>query len=177
MQMMEQERIFDLVRVFALSGREDDRGTMQVIFCQENILSEFSIHEQRVYQMPKAGTFFGIHYQELTNPQAKLITVIQGAGVDYVVDLRPESPTFRQWKAVELDEETKKAVYIPAGFGHAFLSTRDNTIQLFAVDHPFVKAAARRIHYFDPTIGLQLPTDKLILSEDDRTAPFLSIDK
>lgn len=177
MQMMEQERIFDLVRVFSLSGRKDERGMMQVVFSQEDLFPDFSIREQRVYQMPKAGTFFGIHYQELTNPQAKLITVIQGAGVDYVVDLRPASPTFRQWKAVELDEETKKAVYIPAGFGHAFLSTLDNTIQLFAADHPFVKAAARRIHYLDPTIGLQLPTDKLILSEDDRTAPFLSIDK
>jgi len=120
MQMMEQERIFDLVRVFSLSGRKDERGMMQVVFSQEDLFPDFSIREQRVYQMPKAGTFFGIHYQELTNPQAKLITVIQGAGVDYVVDLRPASPTFRQWKAVELREETKKPSIFPLASGMRF---------------------------------------------------------
>lgn len=155
--------------------RTDNRGEMNLCFHRDR-LAENGIHfpmtEQRIYRIPRSGTFFGIHYQETSFPQAKLITVLQGSGLDYLIDLRRDSPTYKQWRTVEVSSENSRIVYIPAGFGHGFLSTADNTIQLFAVDAPFMAGAARSIHYADPTIGLQLPVAAPILSEKDKNAPF-----
>jgi len=170
-------RFFDDVCVLDLSIRNDHRGSMRVTFSQSEISRipvDFQIAEQRIYTIPDAGTFFGIHFQDTAHPQAKLVSVIQGEGIDYVVDLRPDSATFRQWKAVLLNGIAPQAVYIPAGFGHAFLSTKDNTIQLFAVNEQFVDGCMRRIHYLDEDIGLQLPVSNPVLSDADRAAPTLA---
>lgn len=171
------DRFFGDACVLEFTGRDDERGSMKVTFSQEelsNLPIDFHIVEQRIYSMPMAGTFFGIHFQHISHPQAKLVSVIQGQGMDYVVDLRQDSPTFRQWKAVPLNGVSPRAVYIPAGFGHAFLSMKDNTIQLFAVNASFAEGCAGKIHYLDEKIGLQLPISKPILSDADRAAPKLA---
>lgn len=170
------ERLFDNVLVLETSEKVDNRGTRIVGFDKDEIRKlniHFEIKEQRIYKMPKAGTFFGIHYQEMTYPQAKLVSVIQGIGHDYIVDLRKDSLTYKEWKMVELSEEEPKVIYIPAGYGHAFLSMKDNTIQMFAVNEYFVEGYAKQIHYSDPEIGLKLPFNDIIISEHDKTAPFL----
>lgn len=170
------ERLFDNVLVLETSEKVDNRGTRIVGFDKDEIRKlniHFEIKEQRIYKMPKAGTFFGIHYQEMTYPQAKLVSVIQGIGHDYIVDLRKDSSTYKEWKMVELSEEEPKVIYIPAGYGHAFLSMKDNTIQMFAVNEYFVEGYAKQIHYSDPEIGLKLPFKDIIISEHDKTAPFL----
>ena len=99
--------------------------------------------------------------------------MLHGKGLDYVIDLRKESDTYRQWKAVELSAEKPLAVWIPAGFGHAFLSLEKDTVQFFAVDQHFVKGYSKEISYLDPEIGLKLPCENPVLSEADRHAPFL----
>ena len=164
--------IFGAAYVLEPIKRTDNRGEMNLCFHRDTLGIHFRMAEQRIYRIPRSGTFFGIHYQDAAYPQAKLITVIQGSGLDYIVDLRKDSPTYRQWKAVEVTSENARIVYIPAGFGHGFLSTADDTIQLFAVDAPFMDGAARCIHYADPGIGLKLPVATPILSEKDKNAPF-----
>lgn len=171
------ESFFDSVLVLELSEKVDNRGTKMVSFNKDEIRKlniDFEIKEQRIYKMPKAGTFFGIHYQEMTHPQAKLISVIQGKGLDYIVDLRKDSLTYKEWKMVELNEEEPKVIYIPAGYGHAFLSMKDNTIQVFAVNEYFIDGCTKRINYNDPEIGLKLPVNNVVLSDCDKHAPFLS---
>lgn len=171
------ERFFGDACVLELSGREDERGSMRVMFSQEEISClpiDFHVVEQRIYSMPARGTFFGIHFQHISHPQDKMVSVIQGEGMDYVVDLRPDSATFRRWKAVPLKGSAPRAVFIPAGFGHAFLSIKDNTIQLFAVNASFAEGCTGRIHYLDKEIGLQLPVSNPILSAADGAAPTLA---
>ena len=90
-----------------------------------------------------------------------------------MVDLRPGSETFAQWQSVELDSAQPALVYIPSGFGHAFLSLTENTVQYFAADRAFVRGYAAAVSFRDPTIRLDLPGTDLILSENDRLAPFL----
>ena len=95
------ERFFDNVLVLELSEKNDNRGTRIVSFQKDEtskIDIDFEIKEQRIYKMPKAGTFYGIHYQEMMHPQAKMISVIQGKGLDYIVDLRKNSSTYKEWK-------------------------------------------------------------------------------
>lgn len=172
-----KESLFDNVFVLEPSEKVDVRGTRIVGFNKEEMRKlniYFEIKEQRIYKMPKAGTFFGIHYQELTHPQAKLVSVIQGKGLDYIVDLRKDSLTYKEWKMVELSEEELKVIYIPAGYGHAFLSMEDNTIQMFAVNEYFMDGSTKQINYRDPEIGLELPINDVIVSYYDKNAPFLS---
>lgn len=168
------EQLFDQVLVFRPEERKDCRGSMEVLYAEENFAEyapDFHITEQRIYSIPKAGTFFGIHYQ---SAQAKLISVIQGRGMDYIVDLRRDSPTFRAWNSMELCGNVPKLVYLPEGFGHGFLTLEENTIQLFAVNLPFDQGIGQIIHYQDPTIGLQFPMEPQIMSDYDRNAPFLT---
>ena len=118
------KRLFDEVLVLEPPVRADRRGTM-ADFSPEMIRTVLPDKEwilQRIYTMPERHTFFGIHFQKDPYPQAKLISVLQGKGLDYVVDLRPGAETFAQWQSVELDSAQPVLVYIPSGFGHAFLS-------------------------------------------------------
>ena len=122
----------------------------------------------------KEGTFFGIHYREENYPMAKFVTVIKGRGLDYIVDLRKESPTYLQWEAVELSEDNALAVLIPAGFGHAFISLQNDTIQFFSTDRSGNDAHSKQINYKEPQIGLKLPIPITKISDYDLNAPFVS---
>ena len=165
------KEIFGKVRIYQLRSRVDSRGFMSYVF-DENIY-DFSIKEARIYSMPKEGTFFGIHYKEESSPMTKLVTVIKGKGMDYVIDLRKGSPTYRQWESIELSEENALAVQIPAGFGHAFISLQKDTIQLYAVDRSGADAHSEHINYSDPQIGLKLPIPVSEISDYDQNAPFV----
>ena len=91
-----------------------------------------------------------------------------------MVDLRKDSATFTQWQAIELDAADPVSVYIPSGFGHAFLSLEEDTIQYFAADREFIRGYAAAISYRDPVIRLELPCENPVLSDKDRNAPFLN---
>lgn len=171
------EQIFDNVLVLEPSTNTDCRGRMMVGFHEDELKElqiDFRLKEQRVYSIPETGTFFGIHYQDASHPQAKLVFVIQGKGLDYIVDLRQSSATYKQWKSIELTAEIPRIIYIPEGYGHAFLSMKDNTIQMFAIDEYFIEGSTKQINYKDPGIGFKLPMEHVILSDYDKNAPFLA---
>ena len=166
------EKIFDSVLLLQPDGREDSRGTMQVFFRKTTteLPDIFNITEQRIYKIPKKHTFFGIHYQKPEAARGKLISLIQGKALDYIVDLRPDSKTYKQYKSFELNADSPLLVFIPAGFGHGFLTLEDNTIQAFAVDADFEKNSSGIVNYKDPVIGLKLPVDDIIISDYDKNA-------
>lgn len=114
------KEIFGKVRIYQLHSRVDSRGLMSYVF-DENIY-DFSIKEARIYSMPKEGTFFGIHYKEESSPMTKLVTVIKGKRMDYVIDLRKGSPTYLQWESIELSEEN--ALRLGSNFRYLFLRFR-----------------------------------------------------
>ena len=167
------EKIFDSVLLLQPDGREDSRGTMQVFFSKKTmteLLDGFNITEQRIYKIPHKHTFFGIHYQKAEAAKGKLISVVQGKALDYIVDLRPDSKIYKQYKSFELNAEIPLLVFIPAGFGHGFLTLEDNTIQAFAVDADFEKDSSGIVNYKDPEIGLKLPIEDIIISDYDKNA-------
>lgn len=169
------EDVFEKCYIIEPDGRTDSRGVMQVFYSERamnELLEGFTINEQRIYKMPKKHTFYGIHYQNLSNAQGKLISVIQGSALDYIVDLRKDSPTYRQYKVFELSENTPRLIYIAPGFGHGFLTLEDNTMQSFAIDVDFNSEHSGTINYRDPAIGLKLPVEDVVISDYDRDAPF-----
>ena len=167
------EKIFDSVLLLQPDGREDSRGTMQVFFSKKTmaeLTDGFNITEQRIYKIPQKHTFFGIHYQKAETAKGKLISVVQGKALDYIVDLRPDSKSYKQYKSFELNADTPLLVFIPAGFGHGFLTLEDNTIQAFAVDSNSEKDSSSIVNYKDPVIGLKLPVEDIIISDYDKNA-------
>lgn len=167
------EKIFDSVLLIQPDGREDSRGSMQVFFSKKtvsNLPGNFEICEQRIYRMPIKHTFYGIHYQKPEYAKGKLISVVQGKALDYIVDLRAGSKTYKQYKSFELNADNPLLVFIPAGFGHGFLTLEDNTIQAFAVDADLEKKNSGIVNYQDPEIGLKLPFEDITIADYDKNA-------
>ena len=166
------KEIFGKVKIYRLLTRVDNRGSLEYVFDENTAI--FKVRETRIYSMPKEGTFFGIHYRDESDPMTKFVTVIKGRGLDYVIDLKKESPTYLEWESIELSEENAFAVQIPVGFGHAFISLQDDTIQFFSLDRSGNDARSKQINYKDPKIGLKLPVPISEIADYDLNAPFVS---
>lgn len=130
--------------------------------------------EELVYRAARARTFYGIHAQNHPCAQTKLISCLSGRCLDYVVDLRRDSPTYTQWVRVELSAQNARQMYVPAGFGHGCLTLEPETVVVMHVDQPFDPELARVVRHDDPTIGLDLP-DGLTLAPWDVEAPYLPL--
>ena len=119
------------------------------------------------------GTLRGIHFQRGDKAQAKLVRCVRGAVLDVAVDLRPSSPTYKQWQAVELSEENKRQVLIPRGFGHGFVTLTDHVEFLYRADNPYAPEADAGILWNDPELGIDWGVENPILSEKDKHNPLL----
>ena len=119
------------------------------------------------------GTLRGIHFQKGDKAQAKLVRCVKGAVLDVAVDLRKNSPTFKQWVGVELSEENKKQLLIPRGFGHGFVTLTDDVEFLYKADNYYAPEADAGIRWNDPDIDVEWGIENPILSEKDEKNPFL----
>ena len=119
------------------------------------------------------GTLRGIHFQRGDKAQAKLVRCTRGAVLDVAVDLRPDSPTYKKWTAVELSAENKKQLLIPRGFGHAFLTLTDEVEFLYKADNYYAPEADAGIRWNDPEIRISWPITEPVLSQKDANAPYL----
>src|SRR5258708_7694193 len=107
----------------------------------------------------RRGVIRGIHFSDVPPGQAKYITCASGAIVDVVVDLRVGSPGFGRWQAVQLDEETRRALFISEGLGHAFVALSDQATVLYLCSTPYAPAREHGVHALDPAIGIAWPVD------------------
>lgn len=119
------------------------------------------------------GTLRGIHFQRGDKAQAKLVRCVRGAVLDVAVDLRHDSPTYKQWVAVELSEENKKQLLIPRGFGHGFVTLTDHVEFLYKADNYYAPEADGGVRWNDPDIAVDWGIEHPILSEKDTKNPFL----
>jgi len=118
----------------------------------------------------RRGVVRGIHYQ-VASVQGKLVRVIRGAVFDVAVDLRRGSPTCGRWSGVRLDAESKRQLWIPEGFGHAFLALTDGAEVLYKTTDYYVREHERCIRWNDPDLGIAWPEAAgAVLSEKDRRA-------
>lgn len=115
----------------------------------------------------------GIHFQRDPMAQAKLVRCVKGAIMDYAVDLRSDSETFKQWINVELSTENKKQLFIPRGFGHAFITLTDDVEVIYKTDNYYSPEHDGNVLWSDPDIGIIWGVDEPILSDKDKNAPLL----
>lgn len=120
------------------------------------------------------GVLRGIHFQLRPKAQAKLVRCTRGAVRDLAIDLRKESPTYKKWILVELSENNKQMIFIPKGFGHAFLTLTTDVEFLYKTDEYYSPQHDRSILWNDPELAIDWGIEAPILSEKDKIAPKLS---
>ncbi len=121
----------------------------------------------------KKYTIRGIHFQNAPKAQAKLLRCTKGRILDIAVDLRKNSPTYKKYVSVELDNEKKQQIFIPKGFGHVCMSLVDDTEVQYKVDELYYPEYDRAIAWNDPEIAIDWGGIEPIVSEKDKNAPFL----
>ena len=112
-----------------------------------------------------------MHYQAAPNEEAKLVRCTRGALQDVIVDLRANSPTYRDHFSVELTAENRKMLYVPEGFAHGFITLEDSTEVFYQMSEFFVAESARGFRWDDPFFRIELPIEVSVISERDRTYP------
>ena len=161
----------------------DSRGTFLEWFRSAD-LQEIAGHpldlQQANCSVSAAGVLRGIHFADVPPGQAKYVTCVKGAVLDVVVDVRVGSPTFGQWDSVLLDDVDRRAIYIPEGLGHAFLSLEDDSTVMYLCSTGYAPGREHGIDPLDPRIGIEWPTRgrdgrdlSFVLSDKDRDAPGL----
>lgn len=131
--------------------------------------------KQTNVSVSRRGAFRGIHYADVPPSQAKYVTAVSGALIDFVVDLRVGSPTFGQWDSVRLDTVERRAVFVPEGFGHALFALEDDSTALYLCSEGFAPGREHGIHPLDPDVSLTLPAGiEPIVSAKDAAAPSLA---
>jgi dTDP-4-dehydrorhamnose 3,5-epimerase len=154
--------------------KSDVRGFFARTWCQKEFkdygldahLVQCSISFNR-----SKGTLRGLHYQTAPFAEAKLVRCTQGAIYDIVLDLRPDSGTFRDWIAVTLTAENRNMVYIPRGCAHGFLTLQDATEVLYQMSEFFNSESARGVRWNDPAFRIVWPEAVRVISERDRNYP------
>ena len=120
------------------------------------------------------GVVRGLHYQLEPWSQAKLVRVVKGCIYDVAVDLRHNSPTFMNWFGIELDDVSKKQLFIPRGFAHGFSVLSETAIFAYKCDNQYNRNADRTINFNDPQLCINWKLGKIVpvVSEKDKNAPF-----
>ncbi|WP_193510356.1 dTDP-4-dehydrorhamnose 3,5-epimerase [Cryobacterium sp. BB736] len=158
--------------------RGDDRGVFMEWY-RHDLLAEQVGHPLTLRQantsVSRRGVVRGIHYADIPIGQAKYVTALRGAVLDFVVDIRVGSPTFGQWDSVLLDDTDRRAIYLAEGLGHAFVALTDDATVSYLVSDVYRPEREHGINPLDPEVGLVFPdaAGELILSPKDTDAPGL----
>ena len=157
-----------------LELNSDERGFFARSWCQKEFrdhglsgdLVQCSISNNR-----RRGTLRGVHYQAAPFMETKVVRCISGAIYDVVLDLRRESPTFKQWYAMVLSAENRHSLYIPEGCAHGFLTLKDESEVLYQMSEFYQPDAGRGVRWNDPAFQIVWPEKVEVISERDRTYP------
>ncbi|HYV37359.1 MAG TPA: dTDP-4-dehydrorhamnose 3,5-epimerase family protein [Gemmataceae bacterium] len=153
---------------------QDDRGVFRRHFCAEGFrkhgLPSIAV-QANISENPHAFTLRGFHYQLPPHAEAKTLSCLRGKIHDIVVDVRPDSPTFMQWRAFDLDDVNRLSLHVPAGCANAFLTLVDHCLIQYYCSYPYTPAAERGIRYNDPAFGFTWPAEPRLISDKDRSHP------
>ncbi|WP_396273527.1 dTDP-4-dehydrorhamnose 3,5-epimerase [Hyphomonas sp.] len=157
-----------------LERRGDDRGFFARTFC----VDEFAAHglptgfvQQNTSYSANKGTLRGMHFQTAPHGEDKVIRCLRGAIVDIIIDLRPDSPTYKKFEAFELDDVNKRQLLVPKGFGHGFQTVSDHVEVTYLVSAKYTPSAEGGVRWNDPAFGIKWPLAPTDMSDKDRNWP------
>lgn len=165
------------VYIIELEKREDNRGFFARswdgnIFEQHGLVGR--VIQQNIAFSKIKGTIRGLHYQKAPHQEAKNVRCTRGMIFDVIVDLRPESATFKQWLGVKMTADDYRVLYVPKGFAQGFQSIEDNSEIMYLVSEVYTPDAEAGIRYNDPSFGIEWPLPVSMITEKDRNWPDFS---
>lgn len=160
--------------VIDLEKHQDERGFFARTFCRKELENHGLISDvaQANMSLSKArGTLRGMHYQKSPYEETKLVRCIRGALYDVIIDLRPESPTYKQWIGVELSADNYRMLFVPKNFAHGFITLAEDTEVTYMVSQYYSPGAELGIRWNDPQFAIQWPIDVMVISPKDANWP------
>ena len=157
---------------------EDERGFFARTWCKQEFGAlglDTKLVQCNVSFNKKRGTLRGMHHQVAPHEEAKLVRCTMGVIYDVIIDLRSDSPTFKDWLSVELTAENRKMIYIPEGFGHGFMTLEDNTEVFYQMSEFYAPECARGVKWNDPAFKIVWPEEVTVISEKDKQYPDFTI--
>ncbi len=164
--------------VIEIQKFEDDRGFFGRTFCQKEFEKyglNSNVSQANVSFNKKKGTLRGMHYQADPYGEVKLVRCTRGAIYDVIIDVRPGSPTFKQWIGVELTAGNYMMLYVPEKFAHGFQTLVDETEVIYQVSQFYTPGSERGIRYDDPAFRVHWPLAVQVISDKDRSWPDYSL--
>jgi len=155
----------------------DERGSFFELFRGAEAAGDLG-HRLDIAQVncsvSRRGALRGIHFADVPPGQAKYVTCLSGAVLDVVVDVRAGSPDLGRWEAVRLDDESRRAVYLAEGLGHAFMALSDHATVMYLCSTPYAPGREHGVDPLDPAVGIEWPPGaEPVLSAKDAAAPSL----
>jgi dTDP-4-dehydrorhamnose 3,5-epimerase len=168
------ETILSGAYLVELTPARDSRGFFARTFCIREFGElglETNFVQLSLSQSAVKGTLRGMHFQQGPHGETKLVACRKGAIWDVIVDLRPDSPTYRQWLGFELTPVNQWQLYIPRGFAHGFQTLCDDTEVQYMISAFYEPGAARGVRYNDPALAIDWPLSTTVISQQDAAWP------
>ena len=160
--------------VIDLQRLEDQRGFFARAWCQK----DFEEHglNPRLAQVnlafnKKTATVRGMHFQHAPHQECKLVRCSRGAIYDVIVDLRRNSPTYKQWIGVELRPDNYRMLFVPEDFAHGYQTLEDNTEVIYQVSQFYAPKSEGGVRYNDSAFGIKWPLEVTVMSDKDKAWP------
>lgn len=160
--------------IIDIEKREDDRGFFARAWCADEFAQhglDTTLAQCSISFNHKRGTLRGMHWQAEPHGEVKVVRYTAGAIYDVIVDVRPDSPTFKKWIGVELSASNRRMLYIPKGFAHGFQTLADDAEMFYFISAFYAPAAARGARYNEPAFGIDWPLPISIIAAKDEAWP------
>jgi len=165
--------------VIDLEQRQDSRGFFARTFCAKEFVDHGlkpTVAQCNLSFNHKAGTLRGMHYQIPPATETKLVRCTHGAIYDVIIDMRPDSPTYKSHFGVELTAENRRALYVPELFAHGYQALTDGAEVVYQVGEFYTPGYEQGLRYDDPAFNIQWPMPVTVISEKDAAwKPFESV--
>lgn len=160
--------------VIELEPHQDERGFFARAFCElEFEAAGLPVHfpQSNLSRNSQIGTLRGMHYQAAHVREAKLVRCVRGGIYDIIIDLREGSPTRFEWIGAELTAQNGRALFVPEGFAHGFITLAAETDVFYQMGAFYRPEGARGLRWNDPRFALRWPSEPRVISERDNTYP------
>ncbi len=170
------ETKFKGVYLIEIEKNLDERGFFARTFDKKQFLElglDVNLFQCNISFNKKTGTLRGMHYQDSPYEEIKIVRCTQGKIFDVIIDLRPDSSTYREWISFKLSSQNYKMIYIPKGFAHGFQTLEDNTEIFYHMSDCYMPKYANGIAWNDKSINIKWPIENPIISDNDKSYKFL----
>ncbi|MFK8015363.1 MAG: dTDP-4-dehydrorhamnose 3,5-epimerase [Gammaproteobacteria bacterium] len=157
----------------------DERGFFARAWCQQEFADAGlnpTIVQSNMAVSKHKGTLRGLHYQTAPHQEVKIVRCSRGAMFDVIVDVRPDSPTYKKWVGYELNTDNHHALYVPEGCATGYMTLTDDVEMYYHTTAAFAPEAATGVRYDDPAFGIEWPLTPTVLSDQDTQWPHLASD-